>query len=164
MSVSHIIDYILSHYLFIVLFPWVMNLPTILLSSFRFLSLSSLGPPLFCGQRLFVCYRFYGLYVIYHCVNRLRVACSFRFHRYAMYINPFAGLGQMVCSQVGRARHDKCPVASDPTNPGPGWQAPFLRGGTSGLFLLSIRCVRVALTRTQPFLPFVVFSIYSSLL
>src|SRR6218665_3205852 len=86
MSVSHIIDYILSHYLFIVLFPWVMNLPTILLSSFRFLSLSSLGPPLFCGQRLFVCYRFYGLCVIYHCVNRLRVACSFRVNRYAICI------------------------------------------------------------------------------
>src|SRR6218665_3720388 len=43
-----------------------------------------------------------------------------------------------------------CPLRSL-TNHGPGWQAPFLRGGTMGLFLLPIRCVRVALTRTQPF-------------
>src|SRR6218665_2872725 len=92
MSDSHIIDYILPYYLYIVLFPWVMNLPTILLSSFRFLSLSSLGPSLFCGLRSIVLCRFLWSLSNYYCINRLRVACLFRFHRYAKSISRIGGL------------------------------------------------------------------------
>src|SRR6218665_1062210 len=141
MSDSHIIDYILPYYLYIVLFPWVMNLPTILLSSFRFLSLSSLGPSLFCGLRSIVLCRFLWFLSNYYCINRLGVACLFRFNRYAIFINPLLGSARWCV--LRRAGLDMISVLSPQIRP------ILDRGGKrrsyAGVLRVSFYCPFVAL-------------------